>query len=612
MIIKERIQALRNEMKAMDIDAYIITGSDPHQGEYAASRWRTREWISGFTGSAGKVVVTRDKAGLWTDSRYYLQAEQELVGSGIQLFKEGLPGVPDISAWLGDQLFDGAVLGCDAETVSLTERDFFRQKLMAAGISCRELHDLLDRIWDNRPEVPREAVIEIPLEYVGKTRREKIADLRKHMQDSGADWFLLNSLDDIAWLLNLRGGDIPYNPLFYAFLLAGKDEMHLFIHENKISGELLDSIQKDCRLHPYTAVNDQLSQIEDGSSVLLDPDKVCVSLYRSIPDSCSIKRERNCSADMKARKNPTELEHMERVHVQDGTALVRFLYCLDNRMAQDSDKDRASRKPETEITLAEKLLSFRKEEEGFRGESFSPIFAFSDHGPMCHYSASEASAYPIQGQGLMIMDTGGQYWGGTTDVTRTLLFGKASQEQKHDYTLVLKGHIALADAVFPEDTRGYHIDAFARAALWREGKRYSHGTGHGVGFMLNVHEGPQNISRKAVDVPLQAGMVVSNEPGLYLTGRYGIRIENLIYVVPAEDLASEEFGQFFRFENLTLCPLERELIDLSILSDEEIAWVDAYHEKVFEKIAPRLELEEREWLRKKTQPLRHQKKLNRK
>jgi len=605
-------------MHAEQLNAFIVTGNDPHMGEYVAPRWKTREWISGFSGSAGTVVITQHSAGLWTDSRYFIQAEQQLKGTPVELFRMGQAGVPDIYSWLSGQLKSGETVGCDEEVTSVESFLEMKRRLAACEIQCRGVPGMIDSIWTDRPAVPHEEIFSVPMNLTGRSREEKIQEIRNIMVEEQADWFLISALDEIAWLLNLRGADIPYNPLFYSYVIAGRSTLYLFVNEEAVPKSLQESLASCCTVKPYESAAEVLNSLGSDDNpknsgvvdtethgekekklhtLLFDPGSVSLALQRAVPESFIVKKKPSCIAGMKACKTVVELEHMREAHRQDGTALTEFLYMIEKLENQNRLSD------ETELSLAEKLISCRSRQPDFLGESFVPIFAFQDHGPICHYSAEEASAYPIRGKGLLVMDTGGQYWGGTTDVTRTLLFGEAADEERRDYTLVLKGHIALAEAVFPEGTRGIQLDTLARKPLWDEGKNYGHGTGHGVGFMLNVHEGPQSISTKMIDIPLKQGMVISNEPGLYIDGKYGIRIENLIIVESAHEKSSEMFGQFYHFSTITLVPLEKRLIDPTLLTENEIRWIDTYHAEVFRQIGPRLGEEERAWLEKKTEPL---------
>lgn len=595
-MIQERVTALRALMKTRGLSAYIIPGTDAHQSEYVCDRWKTRAWISGFTGSAGTVVVTEKSAGLWTDSRYYLQAERQLQGTGISLFRFGLPGVPDYPGWLAQELPEKSVVGMAADEVTIAQTQSFTEEFSGRQISFAATEDLLDIIWEDRPAVPKGPLRELTVEQTGMSRSDKIDMVLETARRKGADSVLIASLDDIAWLMNLRGSDIAYNPLFLAYVCITEEGTTLFCDQDREhSQEIFSHLEEDLNIAPYMAVRTELPRLlENSRKVFLSPDKVSMGLKNLIPEHVGMIKGMDITTEMKAVKNPAELDGMKRVHRSDGAALVSFFFWLEKRWRTDEN-------PLDECSFAQVLLEYRAANPEFLGESFAPIAGFRDHGAVVHYSATAESAYRITGDGLMILDTGGQYDGGTTDITRTLLFGKPTAEQKRDYTIVLKAHLALARQQFPEGTCGYQLDTVARMELWKEGLTYGHGTGHGVGHMLNVHEGPQNISPKPVMVPLLPGMVVSNEPGLYRTGKYGIRIENLVTVV---ELGEQDFGMFYGFEDLTLCPYERRLIDVSLLTEQERLQVDAYHERVCRELQELLSEEVLEWLKEKTMPLR--------
>ncbi|MDA3835763.1 MAG: aminopeptidase P family protein [Spirochaetales bacterium] len=595
-MIKNRLKNLRTVMKRKGLAAYIVTGTDPHQSENVCDRWKTRAWISGFTGSAGTVVITSDKAGLWTDSRYFLQAEKQLEGSGYILFKQGLPGVAEYPEWLLGQLSKGSRVGIAAEDVTVSQYRELESTFKAGNIQITATDDLLDKIWEGRPPLPSGSVRQLSLSLTGMKRKQKLHLLREAADKYRADSLLITSLDDIAWILNLRGTDVPYNPVFLSYLCITKDCTYLFcgkaLRDDKaLTAELQDEIE----LLPYEdAVEKLTAQFRESRGVYVVPDKLSMMIKQAMPAGVPLIEGENIPGIMKAVKNSTELEGLRRAHREDGAALADFLYWLEQRW--DPEREALD-----EYRFAAKLHSFRAQSSLFLGESFAPIIGFRDHGAIVHYSASSETAYPIRGQGLVIVDSGGQYEGGTTDITRTLLFGDPSERQRRDYTVVLKAHLALARQRFPVGTYGYQLDGAARLMLWNAGLNYGHGTGHGVGHMLNVHEGPQNISPKPIKVSLRPGMVVSNEPGVYRTGEYGIRIENLLSVAKESDT---EFGEFYCFENLTLCPYERGLIDVEMLTGEEIEQVDAYHRRVVKELGKLLSKEVLTWLKGKTEPLK--------
>ncbi len=587
----EKLRLLRAQMQAEGVDGYVVTGADPHHSEYTAARWETRRWITGFTGSAGIAAVTRSAAALWVDPRYHLQAGKELAGTSWTLFPVSLPGENLVISWLAEQLEPGDTLGCNAWETSAASWEIYREGLNPRGIRTRLTGDLLDLVWQGRPPLPREPVTEVPAAYTGCTRTEKLDRVRSRMDEAGADWFILSSLDDIAWLLNLRGNDVPYNRLFLAYLFAGRERMVLAAGVKGAVKELL--LHEEIEVVPYEDAPGRLEQLlsEEPGTVLFDERTTSMGIAGRIGEKNPVIKAADMTASWKAKKNSAELQGMQEAHLQDGAAMTAFLCWLEHSWKEGTWD---------EWSLGQKLFEFRREREGFIHESFSPIFGFRENGAVVHYSAKQGHAALIDRRGLMIIDSGGQYLGGTTDITRTVLFGDAKPEEIRDYTLVLKGHIKLASQLFPEGTRGMQLDTLARMFLWDAGKQYGHGTGHGVGHMLCVHEGPVSISPKLVDVPVEAGMVCSDEPGIYYEGKYGIRIENLLYAEGAGDWG---FGPFLRWQPLTLCPYERRLIDPSLLSGEEKACIDSYHRRVYEALADHITKEEARWLKEKTRPV---------
>lgn len=589
-MIDERVAELRSIMKREGLDAWIINGTDPHESEYVCPRWRTRAWISGFTGSAGTVVITQDKALLWVDSRYYIQGAKEIEGTCYTLMKLDTPDVVDPVTWIAENLPKGSTVGIDAATLMLSAK-----RRMEEAFSPRNIHligtaDFLDEIWQDRPAIPDSALLQLDDSLAGYNRAQKFFFLRNKCHQAECDYTLISSLDDIAWVTNLRGNDIAYNPVFLSYLLVGEQKAWLFTSPNRFSKELLEEVSKDMEVLPYDAVVDTVSKIlKSGDHLYMSPDKTNLKLVAAIPAGVDILEGRDFTTDMKAAKNPVELEGMRRAHLLDGVALVNFMA----RVPRDKGIY-------DEVTLAQALVDQRARSKEYLGPSFGPIAGFGEHGAMCHYSATPESAFNVEGNGLLVLDTGGMYESGMTDVTRTLLFGEATEEQKRDYTLVLKGNLALASQRFPEGTCGYQLDALARQYLWQAGMSFSHGTGHGVGFRLNVHEGPQRISTNPLPVPLVPGMVISDEPGVYKEGRHGIRIENLVCVVPD---VKTEFGQFLSFETLTLCPFERALIVKELLSEQEIKMVDSYHAWVYDELKDLVDTEVLPWLEAATLPL---------
>ena len=585
--IAARLKDLREKMIQHGFDAYIVYSQDPHGSEYVADYWRSRAWISGFTGSAGIFVLTREKAGLWTDSRYYIQAEQELTGSGITLFRSGIPGVPEYRDWLCDNLLPGSTIGTDGRTLSVREWESLHAKFIACRFSIANKLDLIGNIWTDRPSLPSEPIWLLDEKEAGESRAHKIKRVREVMAKDGYDFYLLSSLDDIAWLLNVRGGDVPYNPVVQSYLILSEQKVCWYVDQAKLTQELHSILEKDSiHIRPYTQVTDDVSALSSEGVFFFNAARTNSLLAGAVPEGMKIMQAQDITTRLKAQKNPTEQENLRLVMEKDGTALVHFMIWLEKEI---------QKKPVTELEAAAYLRECRSRQDGFLDESFSPIPAYRAHGAICHYEAENASQFTMEAAGLFLLDSGGQYRQGTTDVTRTIALGKPTPRERKDYTLVLKGHIALSRARFPLGTRGYQLDILARQFLWKEGLNYGHGTGHGVGYILNVHEGPQRISPHPVDEPLQPGMVTSNEPGLYREGQHGIRIENLILTVPWD--ACPEKDEFFCFETLTLCPYDKKLIDSSLLNREEIAWLNSYHQEVMERLSPLLDDSTRSWLK---------------
>jgi len=588
--IDVRLEQLRAVMKNRGIDAWIVNGTDPHLSEYVAPRWRTRAWISGFTGSAGTVVVTATRALLWADSRYFIQAEQQLSGTSFELQKMDTPQVVDYITWIAQNLPEKSRIGIDQSTLTVSAWRSLQKNLGANRLELKPTSDALDEIWSDRPEVPCLPVVTMPDRIAGETRKDKLERIRQACQKAGCSHTIISSLDDIAWLLNLRGQDVEYNPVFLSYLLIGPSTAWLFTQESRFDSSVRKELQQDVRILPYDQVAIQLSELlQPADTVYFSPDKTNMGIIKALPKGINRKEGRDFSTDLKAAKSEIELEGMRRAHLLDGVAMVKLLYKFETSGAQY-----------TEMSLAEELHTLRGEHSEYLGPSFGPIAGFRGHGALAHYSATEESNSTLAGEGLVVLDTGGQYLTGMTDITRTLLLGEATEEMRRDYTLVLKGNLALAAQRFPKGTCGYHLDVLARQFLWQYGLSYSHGTGHGVGFHLNVHEGPQNISPRAVMVPLVVGMILSDEPGLYKEDRYGIRLENLVAVRPE---GRTEFGEFLSFEVLTLCPFEHRLILKSLLNEQEVLMVDSYHAWVNSELSPLLGPEERNWLAEKTVPL---------
>jgi Xaa-Pro aminopeptidase len=573
-------------MKARNWSAFVITGTDPHDSEYLPPRWETRSWISGFTGSAGFVAVTADRAGLWTDGRYFTQAEAELAGSGIDLFRDGLVGTPSPLAWLASVLSAGAVVGVDARTVPWSRLQKWRDETKVAGLKVEAGPDLLELVWGDRPGLPRGAVWDYQGAVEGLLpRQDKVAALRSALAPLGADAHLVTALDDLAWLFNLRGSDIDFTPVFLGWGWVDAVKVVLFAQEDSLEPAVRQALAKaNVELRPYAALEGDLPKLAAGKRVLLNLERTNAHLVQSLKDEGTTVVEGPTPLTlMKARKTAAELELTREAHRRDGAALVEFHRWFDAT---------APGSKLTETAVAAALDGFRTQQTGYRGPSFTAIPGFQANGAVIHYHAHGPGA-PVTGRGLFLLDTGAQYTQGTTDVTRTLVLGDPTPEEIEDYTLVLKAHLQVSLMPFPVGTRGYMIDAFARRVLWKTGRNYNHGTGHGVGHCLSVHEGPARLNTEPLPFALEPGMVLSNEPGLYRPGKYGIRIENLVTVI---DAGRTEFASFLGWETLTLCPYERRLIDVAALDADERAWVDAYHQRVLEQIGPLVGAEAKAWL----------------
>ncbi len=591
MVTTEKITALRALMKDKGIDACIIPSSDPHISEYIPNHWKSRAWISGFTGSAGIVVVTANKAGLWTDSRYFLQAESELTGSGIDLFKDGLPETPGLKEWLVKELPENSCVGIDGNVYAASEAQALLTYFNDYQIKLETQFKPFDSIWKNRPEIPTDKIFILPEDFSGASIQAKIASLLKEMQATGAETTILASLDSIAWLFNIRGNDIAFNPVAVCYAVVSKKETILFVNPGKLTSEVIDYLQsQNVTLADYNRIFDYVKNIPAGQKILVNPAKINYSLYKNIPGTCTIKEIAVHPVDMlKSIKNATEIKGFKNALTRDGVALVHFYMWLEKTLAAGEKI--------TEVDISQQLFYFRSEQAYFFGESFETIAGYAAHGAIVHYNASEGSDSVIEQKGLLLIDSGAQYLDGTTDITRTIAVGDISEQMSTDYTLVLKGHIALAQARFPQGTKGCQLDILARKALWERGLNYLHGTGHGIGHFLNVHEGPQSIRMDLHPTPLQPGMVTSNEPGLYRAGEYGIRIENLIQTIPGE---KTDFGSFYQFETLTLCPIDKKPVKKSLLSESEIDWLNKYHQEVYDKLSPFLNEDEKSWLKEKT------------
>lgn len=584
-IINERIVSLRAHIAKENIQAFIIPSTDPHLSEYVAPHWQSREWISGFTGSAGTVVVTAKEAGLWTDSRYFLQADRQIEGTGIALYKEMLPETPSIPAFLSSLLQKGDTVGIDGKMFSADEVQHLQRELRQSGIYVKSIADPMQLLWSDRPAMPLAPAFVYDTKYAGKSFTEKLSAVRKKMKAAGAESLLLSALDEIAWLLNIRGSDVHCNPVVVSYLLIERYEIHCFIQPQKVTAELASYFKANgISIHGYKEIEDYLSNTH-AESILVNPVKTNYAIYSAICPTCRIINGTSPIALLKAVRNEQEIIGIHAAMQRDGIALVRFLKWLEEAVPTGR---------ETEISVDRKLHEFRAAQPLYMGESFDTIAGYKEHGAIVHYEATPETDVALKPEGFLLLDSGAQYLDGTTDITRTIALGNLTEEEKLDYTLILKGHIALAMAVFPEGTRGAQLDVLARMPIWQQHMNYLHGTGHGVGHFLNVHEGPQSIRMNENPIPLQPGMITSNEPGVYKAGSHGIRTENLVLTVPAGE---GMFGNYLKFETITLCPICRKGIIKELLTAEEIKWLNKYHQTVYEKLAPDLNNDEREWLK---------------
>jgi Xaa-Pro aminopeptidase len=589
MTTKEKLQALRDAMTAQGIAAYIIPSADPHQGEYVADHWKSRTWISGFTGSAGTVVVTTEAAGLWTDSRYFLQAEAQLAGSGVQLHKLGIPHTPEHLAWIIENLPAGTKVGLDGRLFSVGQVRRMAKLFHDKKIELDANLDLIEKIWTDRPPLPQAPVFEHEPRFAGVTRQQKLAQVREKMGQ--ADYYLISTLDDIAWLFNLRGRDVACNPVFYAYAIVGKELAWLFIENDKVPLELKIQLNEDgVLLMPYEGLEAFLRNIAEGQTIHLDLGTTSSQAFSAVAPLSVVEGD-NLVAELKAIKNPKEIELLKRTMARDGAALVRIFRWLEKTLEERSV-------PEAEV--AEQLTKFRSELDHYFGDSFDAIVGYNSNGAIIHYHPQHGACANIEKHGILLLDSGGQYLDGTTDITRTIALSPPTDAQKTDFTLVLKGVLGLSMAKFPKGTNGVQLDTLARSPIWQHQVNFGHGVGHGVGFFLNVHEGPHGFSPVANSPrsakAVEPGTVTSNEPGIYRAGQYGIRTENLVLCV--ED-SENEFGKFYRFETLTLFPIDLNFMDEKMLTEAERNWLNAYHDECFEKISPYLDAEEKAWLREK-------------
>lgn len=580
------LEALRDLMRSKHIDAVIIPGTDPHQSEYPSEHWKFRDYVSGFTGSNGTAVVTLDDAGLWTDSRYFLQAAEQLEGSGFTLRKENIPGEPTVLEWLGEVLDEDAVVGVDGRLFSLIEANRIEMFCAQNGFMFAPDFRAAEAIWTDRPARPKNPAFVHDEALAGEDVDSKVSRVVDALDAADADGLLITALDEIAWLLNLRGSDVDYTPVVIAFAYLSADERVLFIDSEKVTSEVKDHLKKyGVKIKDYDDIEKFLGKISSTATVMVDPNRVSDALGQAM--ICNKTYMASPVIALKGVKNECQIAGFRQAMLYDGAAMVRMMMWLEQNVANGI----------TEMDVDRRLQQERAAYASNRGDSFHMIAGYKDHGAIVHYEATDESAYTLAPDGLLLIDTGGQYLEGTTDITRTISLGNPTAAEKHDYTLILKGHLALARAVFPKGTMGVQLDVLARGPLWNEGMTYLHGTGHGVGHFLGCHEGPQSIRMEANPTPLELGMVTSNEPGIYKTGEYGIRTENLLLCVPA--CSNEEWGEFYKFESLTLFPYDTTLMDMDMLSREEVKQINDYHAMVCERLRPLLSADEAQWLEQK-------------
>ena len=593
--IRNRLAAFRQEMKKRQLSAFIVPSTDPHSGEYVPEHWETRKWISGFTGSAGTAVITLSDAGLWTDSRYFIQAEEQLEGTGITLFKDRLPETPSIGEWLGSILKEGDKVGIDGWVNSHQEAQGLYNELKTYGLSLESMtEDIFTTLWEDRPSMPQTPVFILGEELTGASCTEKINRIREAISKNGASAIILSALDEIAWTLNLRGDDVHCNPVFISYLLISEEGYTLYILEEKITDEVRSYLKEhrvEIKTYPSLAEDIRTFKGKHRGVLQISPlaNEALYNLSSTYADAIVAPSP---VALMKAVKNEIEQAGFRKAMERDGIALVKFLRWLEEAVPAGG---------ESELSVDKKLYEFRAEQANFKGISFDTIAGYKEHAAIVHYEATPETDIPLKPEGLLLLDSGAQYLDGTTDITRTLPLGPLTEEEKQDYTLVLKGHLQLQNAQFPAGTCGTQLDVLARSAMWKCGINYLHGTGHGIGHFLCVHEGPHQIRMNHMPTLLEPGMIVTDEPGIYKAGRHGIRIENTLLIVPAQET---EFGKFYKFEPLTLCPIAKEAIAICLLNDEELAWLNEYHQMVYDRLHPYLNEEEQAWLKEATSSLK--------
>ncbi len=596
-MIKDRIEKLRKLMSQKEIYAYIIPSSDFHQSEYVGEYFKSREYISGFTGSAGTIVITKDDGGLWTDGRYFLQAESELKDSGIKLYKSGIEGVPTIEDYLYDTMPEGSVLGFDGRVISVDEGEKLKDRLKSKNIKISYEEDLIDDIWENRSSMSLEEGFLLDIKYAGEEFLSKLNKVRKSIKENNATMHIIASLDDIAWLFNIRGRDVKYNPVLLAYAIVTLDKVYLFVDDNKLTVEMKEELNKaDTIIKPYFEIYDFIKSVDENQVILLDKSKINYAIYNNISSEIKKVNALNPTMLLKAIKNEVELNNIRKCHIRDGVAMTKFMYWLKNNVGK-IEMDEGS--------IDEQLLKFRQEQENFIEPSFNTIAGYKEHGAIIHYSATKESAYKLNPEGLLLVDSGGQYYDGTTDITRVYVLGEIPEVQKTHFTAVVRGMIKLSMAKFMYGCRGYNLDILARGPIWDLGIDYRTGTGHGIGFVLNVHEAPNGFRWRIVperndSCILEAGMVTTNEPGIYIDGSHGIRIENELITIKGD---VNEYGQFMEFETVTLSPIDLDGINPMLMEKKEIEYLNNYHKKVYNEISPYLNEEEKEWLKEYTRAI---------
>ena len=595
MSIAERITALRALMADRGYDVYMVPTDDNHQSEYVGEHFKARAFITGFTGSAGTAVITKDEAGLWTDGRYFVQAAQQLEGSGVKLFKMGEPGVPTVEEYIANVIPENGTLGFDGRVVAMGEGQALVEAVAPKHAKINYSEDLIDLIWKDRPALSEKPAFALGEECTGESTASKLARIREAMKEHGATVHVIAALDDVCWTTNLRGDDIEYFPLLLSYAVITMDDMKLYIDERKLTDEMKDALAKDhISLRPYNAIYEDVKELSSSDIILVDPARLNYALYNNLPKEAKVVEAMNPTVLMKAMKNDVEIKNIINAHIKDGVAITRFMYWLKKNIGKIEI---------TEISAAEKLEEFRKEQEGYLWQSFEPICGSGEHGAIVHYAATEETNVPVVTDGLFLTDTGGGYMEGSTDITRTFAFGKLSDQMKEDFTTVLKCNLHLARAVFLYGTTGYNLDVLARIPAWERGLNFNHGTGHGVGYLMNIHEAPTGFRcaiRDREKQPIEAGMILTNEPGLYIEGSHGIRTENELLVRKGQ---KTEYGQFLYFEPITYAPIDLDAVIPEQLTQEDKEQLNAYHAKVYELVGPRLNDEEREWLKEYTRAI---------